>query len=133
MQKYFSSVKRWVATGLLISAITFVWQGAFIADNIAMADTADKVENTAKRGLEKSKDFVDDVKQDVKQRADKSESQIDRNTDDDDNIIENKADRDESRIKERANEDAANTKKAIDKTGNVIEDAIDSVKGVFSN
>ena len=134
VQKYFSFIKRWVTTGLLsLLAITFVWQGTFIANNTAMADTADKIENAAKRGLENSKDFVDDVKQDVKQSADKSESKIDRNTDGDDGIIENKADKDAARIDKRANEDAARTKKAIDKTGNVIEDALDSVRGVFDN
>lgn len=134
MQKYFLLLKRWVATALLsFLAITFVWQGAFIADNTAIADTADKIENKVGRGLDSSKDFVDDVKQSVKQSADKSESRVDRATDADDGIIENKADKDADRINQRANEDAARTKKAIDKTGNVFEDAIDSVKGVFDN
>ena len=133
MQKYFSLIKRWVATALLsLLAITFVWQGALVADNTAMADTADKVENKVGRDLERSKDFVDDVKQSVKQSADKSESKVDRNTDGN-SFIENKADRDAERINERANEDAARTKKAIDKTGNVFEDAIDNIKGVFDN
>ena len=63
MQKYFSSIKRWIATALLsLLAITFVWQGALIAENIAMADTADKIENKVDRDLERTKDFVDDVK-----------------------------------------------------------------------
>ena len=133
MQKYFLSVKRWLVTGLLsLLAITFVWQGAFIAGNTAIADTADKIENKVDRDLGRTKDFVDEVKQNVKQSADKSESKVDRNTDGN-SLIENKADRDAARIDRRANEDAARTKGAIDKTGNVIEDAIDSVKGVFNN
>ena len=134
MQKYFSSIGRWVATALLsFLAITFIWQGAFIADNTAMADTADKVENKVGRDLERTKGFVDDVKQSVKESADKSESKIDRATYGDDGVIENKADKDAARINQRADEDAAKTKKAIDKTGNVFEDAIDSVKSVFDN
>ena len=129
MQKYFSLIKRWVVTGLLsLLAITFVWQGALIANNTAMADTADKVENKVDSGLEKAKGFVDDVKQDVKQTANKNESRVDRNIDND-SFIENKADRDKERIEKRANEDAANTKEAIDKT----ESIIDNIKNVFDN
>ena len=133
VQKYFSSIKRWVATGLLsLLAITFIWQGAFIVDNAAMADTADKIENKVDRDLDRTKNFVDDVKQSVKNSADRSESRVDESTDGDNGLIENKADKDEQRIYDRANEDAARTKKAIDKTNNVIDDAIESVKDVFN-
>lgn len=132
MQRYFSSIKRWVATGLLsLLAIAFVWQGSLITDNVALADTADKVENKVGQGLENSKDFVDNVKQSVKQSASKSESRVDESTDGDDGLIENKADKDAARIKSKADSDAASTKDAIDKTGNVIEDAIDGIKNVF--
>ena len=131
MQKHFSSVKRWIATALLsLLAITFVWQGMFIADNTAMADTANRIENKVDRDIERTKDFVDDTKQQVKKTANRNESKVDRNTDNN-SFLENKADKDADRIEKRANEDAANTKEALDETQNVIESTIDNVKEIF--
>ena len=130
MQKQFFSVRRWIATALLsFLTIAFVWQGMFLANDTAMADSmmladaTDKVE----RDVERTKDFIDDTKQKVKRTANKNASKVDSATDNN-SLLENKAERDSDRIESKANKDAARTKDAVEDTGN----AIDSVKDVFN-
>lgn len=137
--KQFSSVKRWIATSILsLLTIAFVWQGMFIANNTAMADSVlladlgDRVENKADRDLDQTKGFIENTKEKVKQTANKNASKVDRATDND-SLLENKAKKDAKRIENKADKDAARTKKAVDKTQNVIESAVDSIKDAFSN
>lgn len=137
--KQFSSVKRWIATSILsLLTIAFVWQGMFIANDTAMADSVfladlgDRVENKADRDLDQTKGFIEDTKEKVKQTANKNASKVDRATDND-SLLENKAKKDAKRIENKADKDAARTKKAVDKTQNVIESAVDSIKDAFSN
>ena len=137
--KQFSSIKRWIATSILsLLTIAFVWQGMFLANNTAMADSmmladaGDRIENKVNRGLEETKDFIDDTKKQVKQTANKNASKVDSATDNN-SLLENKAEKDSDRIEQKANKDAARTKGAVDKTQNVVESTIDNIKNVFSN
>lgn len=137
--KQFSSIKRWIATSILsLLTMAFVWQGIFsandtaMADSVMLADTGDRIENLVDRGLEESKDFIDDTKKQVKQTANKNASKVDSATDNN-SFLENKAERDSDRIEQKANKDAARTKEAVDKTQNVVESTIDNIKDAFSN
>ncbi len=137
--KQFSSVKRWIATSILsLLTIAFVWQGMFIANDTAMADSVmladigDLVENKADRNLNQTKGFIEDTKEKVKQTANKNASKVDRATDND-SLLENKAKKDAKRIENKADKDATQTKKAVDKTQNVIESAVDNIRDAFSN
>lgn len=137
--KQFSSIKRWIATSILsLLTIAFVWQGMFIANDTAMADSVmladmgDRVENKADRDLNQTKGFIEDTKEKVKETANKNASKVDRATDND-SFLENKAKKDANRIENKADKDAAKTKKAVDKTQNIIESTVDNIKDVFSN
>ncbi|NJK56149.1 MAG: hypothetical protein HC939_09195 [Pleurocapsa sp. SU_5_0] len=137
--KQFSSIKRWIATSILsLLTIAFVWQGMFIANDTAMADSVmladmgDRVENKADRDLDQTKGFIEDTKEKVKETANKNASKVDRATDND-SFLENKAKKDANRIENKADKDAAKTKKAVDKTQNIIESTVDNIKDVFSN
>jgi hypothetical protein len=137
--KQFLSVKRWIVTSILsLLTIAFVWQGMFIVNDTAMAgsvmlaDLGNRVENKADRGLEKSKGFIEDTKEKVKETANKNASKVDRATGND-SVLENKAKRDKARIEQKADKDAARTKKAVDKTQNIIESTVDNIKDVFKN
>ena len=136
--KQFLSFKRWIATSLLsLLTIAFVWQGMFLANDAAMADSmmladaGDRVENKINSGLEDTKDFIDDTKKQVKKTANKNESRVDSATDNN-SFLENKAERDSDRIEQKANKDAARTKDAVDETQNIIESTIDNVKNAFN-
>jgi hypothetical protein len=137
--KHFSPVKRWIVTSLLsFLTIAFVWQGMFLVNNTAMADSTivaelgDRVENKADRDLSRTKGFIEDTKDKVKQTANKNASKVDRATDND-SLLENKAKKDASRIENKADKDAARTKKAVDKTQNIVESTIDNIKDAFNN
>lgn len=137
--KQFSSVKRWIVTSILsLLAIAFVWQGMFIVNNTAMAspvilaDLGDRVENKTDRGLDKTKGFIEDTKEQVKKTANQNAAKVDRATDNY-SLLENKAKKDKARIEQKADKDAARTKKAVDKTQNIIESTVDNIKDVFSN
>ena len=136
--KQFSSLKRWIATSILsLLTIALVWQGMFIANDTAMADTTilaalnGGIENKVDRDVERTKNFIEDTKQQVKETANKNANKVDRATDNN-SSVENKAQTDANRIEKRANEDAARTKEAVDKTQNIIESTIDNVKDVFN-
>jgi hypothetical protein len=137
--KKFSSIKRWIVTSILsMLTIAFVWQGIFIVNDTAMADsvmlaaTSDRVENKANRDLDRSKGFIEDTKDKVKRTANKNASKVDRATDND-SLLKNKAKKDAKRIENKADKDAARTKKAVDKTKNIVESTVDNIKDVFSN
>jgi hypothetical protein len=133
----FSSMKRWIVTSILsLLTITFVWQGMFVNNNIAMADSLvladiyNRVENKVDRDVENTKGFIQDTKEQVKETANRNASKVDRATDND-SLLENKAEKDADRIENKANKDAAKTKKTVDKTENIIDSAIDNIKDVF--
>ncbi|MBE9129499.1 MULTISPECIES: hypothetical protein [unclassified Coleofasciculus] len=142
--KRLSIVGRWIATTLFcLSAIAFVWQGAFFSNTaaiaaptanlIASAGTSDQVKGKASVDAGRAKNFIEDTKDKVKQTANKNADRVDQATDDDGSFVEGKAKRDKARIEQRAEEDAARTEKAVDNTKNAVERTVDSIKDVFSN
>ena len=134
---------RWMATTLLcLSAIAFVWQGAFFSSSAAMAapganliasaGTSDQVKGKVNEDTGRAKNFIEDTKDKVKETANKNAARVDQATDDDGSLVERKAKRDRDRIEKRADEDAARTEKAVDNTKNAVESVVDSIKDVFS-
>ncbi|MBE9167825.1 hypothetical protein IQ238_09940 [Pleurocapsales cyanobacterium LEGE 06147] len=142
--KLLSTVGRWMATTLFcVSAIAFVWQGAFFsntaaiadpaANSILVADAGDRVQEKASEDAGRAKSFIRDTADKVERTAYKNAERVDRTTDDNGSFVERKAKRDAARIEQRAEEDAARTEKAVDNTKNVVESTIDNIKDVFSN
>ena len=140
--KRFSIAGRWIATTLFcLSALTFIWQGAFFSNTaaiaapatnlIASADAGAQVKGKASEDAGRAKNFIEDTKQKVKQTANKNAGRVEQATDDSDSFVERKAKRDRDRIEQRANEDAARTKKAVDNTKNAVERTVDSIKDAF--
>ena len=124
--KQFSSIRRWIVTGMLsLLTIAFVWQGAFVANDTAMADSmmlaeSGRIENKVDRDVEQTKSFIEDTKEQVQQTANQNASKVDRATENN-SLLENKAEKDAARIEQKADKDAARTKDAVDKTQNIIE------------
>ncbi len=138
--KQLSTVGRWVATTLFcLSAIAFVWQGAFIADNSAMAapisiasrDAGDKVQDKASKDAGRAKGFIRDTADKVKETASKNAKKVEQSTDSD-SLVERKAKNDRDTIYKRADEDAAKTQKAVDNTKNAVERTVDNIKDAFN-
>lgn len=139
-----STVGRWMATALFcVSAIAFIWQGAFLSNTtaiaapatslIASADLGDQVQEKANEGAQKSKNFIRDTADRVEQTAKKNAARVDQATDDNGSFVERKAKKDAARIEQRAEEDVARTQKAVDKSKNAVERAVDSIKDAFGN
>ena len=139
--KPLSIVGRWIATTLFcVSAIAFVWQGAFFSNPVAMAapittliadaDVGDQVQEKVSKDAGRAKNFIEDTKDKVKETANKNASRVDQ-ADDEGSIFERKAKSDRDTIEKRAEEDAARTEKAVDNTKNAVQNAIDSIKDAF--
>ncbi|MDM9582717.1 MULTISPECIES: hypothetical protein [unclassified Nostoc] len=137
--KQLSTVKRWMATALFcMLAIAFVWQGAFFSNTSAMADPAatliadagDRAQEKASRDAGRTKNFIDDAADKVKQAAKSNAKKVDQSTDNG-SFIERKAKKDAATIQRRANEDASRTKEAVDNTKNVVERTVDNIKDAF--
>lgn len=142
--KRLSTVGRWMATSLFcLSAIAFIWQGAFFSNTAAIADPAtnliaaadagDQVKGKVSEDAGRAKNFIRDTADKVERTANKNAARVDEATDDDGSFIERKAKRDRNRIEKRAEEDAARTEKAVDKTKNAVERTVDNIKDAFSN
>jgi uncharacterized protein YjbJ (UPF0337 family) len=142
--KRLSIAGRWIATTLFcLSALAFVWQGAFFSNTAAMAaptanlilatDVGSQVQGKVSEDAGRAKNFIEDTKDKVKRTANKNADRVDQATDDNGSFVEGKAKRDRDRIEKRADEDAARTKKAVDNTKNAVERTVDSIKEVFSN
>jgi RNA repair, ligase-Pnkp-associating, region of Hen1 len=142
--KRLPSVKRWIATSLLcLSAITFVWQGAFLSNTaaiaapkanlIAEADLGSKIQGKTSEDAGRAKNFIRDTADKVKETANKNAGRVEEATDGKGNFVQRKARRDAARIRQRADEDAARTQKAVDKTKNAVESTVDNIKDTFSN
>lgn len=140
LTKQLSTVGRWVATTLFcLSAIAFVWQGAFFADNSAMAsptlvatrDAGDKVKDKADDVAEGSKNFIRDTKNKVQDAASSNAKKVDKSTGDD-SVAERKAKSDRDTIYKRAEEDAARTEKAVDNNMNAVKGAVEKIKDAFN-
>lgn len=138
--KQLSTVGRWVGTTLFcLSVITFVWQGAYFANNSAMAapisiaskDVGDKVQETAQDVTKGSKNFIRDTKDKVKDAASSNAKKVEKSTDSD-STVESKAKSDRDTIFKRADEDAARTEKAVDKSMNAVERVVDNIKDAFN-
>lgn len=135
-----STVGRWMATTLFcLSAIAFVWQGAFFANNSAMAsptlvaarDAGDTVKEKAEDVAKGSKNFIRDTKEKVQDAASSNAKKVEKSTDSD-SAVEGKAKSDRDTIYKRSEEDAARTEKAVDKSMNAVERAVDSIKDAFN-
>jgi hypothetical protein len=141
LMKRLSTLGRWIATTLFcVSAITFVWQGAFLSNTAAMAsptanliasaDAGNQVKGKASVDAGRAKGFIEDTKNKVKDAASSNASKVDKATDKD-SLIERKAKSDAATIHKRAEEDAARTEKAVDNTKNAVERAVDGIKDAF--
>ncbi len=142
--KRLSTAGRFLATTLFcLSAIAFVWQGAFFSNTSAMAvpaanliastDGANQVKDKTNEVSRGSKNFIDDVKDKVKEAANSNAGKVEDATDNDGSLVERKAKRDRDRIEKRADEDAARTKEAVDNSKNAVKGVVDSIKDAFSN
>ena len=142
LTKRLSTVGRWMAaTVLCVSAMAFVWQGAFFSNtaamaspavNIAAADAGDAVKEKASKDAGRTKNFIRDTEEKVKETAKTNAAKVDRASDDG-SFVERKAKKDSATIEKRASEDSARTQEAVDNTKNAVERAVDSIKDVFSN
>lgn len=139
-----ATVGRWAATALFcLFAIAFVWQGASFSNDAAIAapstsliatvDAGSKVQGKASEDAGRTKNFVRDAAEQVKETANKNASRVEQATGNDGSFIERKAQRDTARIEKRANEDAARTQKAIDTSKNIVERAVDGIKDAFAD
>lgn len=140
--KSLSIVGRWIATTLFcVSAIAFVWQGAFFsttaiaapAGTLLAADLGDQVQEKTSEDAGRAKGFIRDTKEQLKETANKNAKRVEQATGDNGSFVERKAKRDADRIEKRAEEDAARTQKAVDNTKNAVERAVDNIKDAFSN
>lgn len=138
-----SIVGRWLTTALLcVSAIAFVWQGAFpssttamaapTANLIATADAGSEIQGKASKDAGRAKGFVRDTTDKLKETAKTNAAKVDRATDDG-SAIGRKAKKDAVRIERKAENDSARTQNAIDKTKNAVERTVDSIKDAFGN
>ncbi len=142
--KRLSSARRWIATTLLcLSAIAFVWQGAFFSNTTAIAapaanlladkDVGVQIQGKASEDAGQTKNFIRDTANSLEKTAKKNAERVEDATDDNDSFVARKAKRDAARIEQRAEEDAARTQKAVDNTKNVVERTVDNIKDAFSN
>ena len=136
----FSTVGRRIVTTLLcLSAIAFVWQGAFFSNTAALAnpatliaaDVGDQVKGAADEVRGRSKDLIQDTKNKVEKTANKNAAKVDE-ADDEGTGVERKAKRDKDRIEQRAEEDANRTEKAVDNSMNAVKGVVDNIKDAFS-
>ncbi|MDZ8055904.1 MAG: hypothetical protein RMX68_016685 [Aulosira sp. ZfuVER01] len=143
VMKQLSTLGRWMATAMFcVSAIAFVWQGAFFANTSAMAapsatliasaDAGSRIQGKASEDAGRTKNFIRDTADKVEQTAKKNAARVEDATDNNGSFVERKAKRDAARIERRAEEDAARTQKAVDNTKNVVERAVDNIKDTFS-
>jgi uncharacterized protein YjbJ (UPF0337 family) len=141
LAKHFSSVKNWISTTLLmLIAIAFFWQGTLLSNNVAMADStinslilanAEQVQGKVNRDTGRTKNFIEDTKDKVKDAARSNANKVDRATDND-SFIGRKAQRDAGRIQQKADKDAARTKDAVDDSKNVLQRTVDNIKDTFN-
>ncbi len=144
LMKRLSTVGRFLATTLFcVSAIAFIWQGAFFTNTVATAapavnlmasaDLGDQVKQKTSEDAGRAKNFIRDTADQVEQTAKKNAARVEQATDDNGSFVERKAHRDAARIEQRSEEDAARTQKAVDNTKNVVERTVDKIKDAFSN
>ncbi|MFB2972493.1 hypothetical protein ACE1CD_26335 [Aerosakkonema sp. BLCC-F183] len=102
--KRLSTVGQWMVTSLFcVSAIAFFWVGAFFANSpamaapltnaIASADVGSQAQGKASEDAGRTKNFVRDAAEQVKETANKNASRVEQATDSDGNFIERKAKR----------------------------------------
>ncbi len=142
LTKRLSTFGRFLATTLFcLSAIAFVWQGAFFSNTAAMAnpatnliaaaDVGDAVKGAADDVAKGSKDLIQGTKDKVEKTANKNASKVDQ-ADDEGTFVEGKAKRDRDRIEQRAEEDASRTEKQVDKSTNAVKRTVDNIKEAFN-
>lgn len=139
--KRLATAGRWIAATLFcLSAIAFVWQGAFLpiapaiasgfTNPILATDAGDRVKSKVSEDTANTKGFIRDTADKVKETAKTNAAKVDRSTDDG-SVAERKAKKDAATIQKRADEDASRTQKAVDNTKNAVEKAVDSIKNAF--
>ncbi|PAX51152.1 hypothetical protein [Brunnivagina elsteri] len=138
-----SILGRWIATSLFcLSAIAFVWQGAFFHDTAAMAspvanlvastDAGNQIKGKAREDAGNAKGLIRDAKNQVKKTANKNADRVEEATDGKGSFFARKANRDKARIEKRAEEDASRTQKAVDNTKNAVERTVDNIKDTIA-
>lgn len=138
--KPLSIVGRLFATTLFcVSAIAFIWQAPFFANAEAIAAptvtfiaSADAAKAKVSEDTGRTKNFIRDTEEKVKETANKNAERVEDATDGDGNLFERRAKDDAALIQKRASEDSARTQKAVDNTKNVLEKTVDSIKDAFS-
>ncbi|MDF5711891.1 MAG: hypothetical protein PUP90_30500 [Nostoc sp. S4] len=140
LTKGLSTLGRWIATGLFcVSAIAFIWHGAFFVNSSAMASPTtnliaaadlDDAKSKASEDAGRTKGFVQETRDKLKETAKTNANKVDDATDNG-SFVGRKAQRDAARIQERADQDADRTQKAIDDTKNVVERAVEGIKDAF--
>jgi len=140
--KGLSTVGRYLAaTVLCVCAMAFVWQGAYFSNtaaiaspainSIAAADIGDNVQEKASKDAGRTKNFIQDTEEKVKDAAKTNAAKVDRASDNG-SFVERQAKEDAATIEKRAEEDSARTQKAVDNTKNAVERAVDSIKDAFN-
>ena len=140
LAKGISTIGRWMTTTfVLLSAIAFVWQSPFFANNAAMAtptgtliaaDIGDQIKGTADDVAKGSKNIIRSAEDSVKSAANENASKVEQ-ADNTGSAAERKAKRDRDRVEQRASEDADRTERAAEKSMNAVERAVDNIKGAF--
>jgi hypothetical protein len=141
--KQASIVARWLKTTVLCAlAIAVVWQGALLSNTAAMAaptasliaaaDAGSEIQGKASKDAGRTKSFVRDTTDKLKQTAKSNAAKVDRATDDG-SAIGRKAKKDAAKIERKADKDSARTQTAIDKTKNAVERTVDNIKDAFGN
>lgn len=103
------------------------------AASLAAADIGDRVQGKASEDTGGAKNFIRDTADRVEQTAKKNANRVEQATDDKGSFVERKAKRDTARIEQRSEQDAARTQDAVDNTKNAVERTIDNIKGAFNN
>jgi hypothetical protein len=140
LMKKLSSIGHHLTTAILcLSAIAFVWQGAFFSNNLSLADSGiniadlgDRIQQKVDRDAGRAKNFIRDTADKVEETANRNADKVEDSTDNNGNFIERKANKDKDRIEERAERHAAKTEKAVDNTKNAVERTVDNIKEVFN-
>ncbi|PSF36847.1 hypothetical protein C7H19_12845 [Aphanothece hegewaldii CCALA 016] len=98
---------------------------------IASKDAGDMVQEKVSKDAGRAKGFIRDTADRVEETAKKNAAKVDQ-ADDKGSFVERKAKKDAGRIEKRAEEDAARTQKAVDNTKNAVEKTVDSIKDALS-
>lgn len=99
---------------------------------IASTDAGNLIQSKASKDAGQTKNFIRDTANKVEETAKKNANRIEQATNNNSSFVERKAQRDAKRIEQRAEQDANRTQKAVDKTKNAVERTVDNIKDTFN-